>query len=133
MPRFEFKPIHNFFRVQISTIKYAKNINADTIGLHVYSNSPTKIFFLLGLLEYCGTNATFVPHKKGHIGLLDKTIRYLSFNFLTKNFPLKITHLTRNFFTKTYFFKPTFQISNDAIEQHCIFIILKLTNKTLVN
>ena len=52
----EFKPIHKFFRVTISAIKYTKNTHSDVISLHVYNNSPYKI--TLSLLGYCETNAT---------------------------------------------------------------------------
>ena len=43
MSDLEFKPIHKFFRVTISSIKYTKNTTSDIISLHVYSNSPYKI------------------------------------------------------------------------------------------
>ena len=33
-----FKPIHNFFRITISSIKYMKHSNSDIISLHVYKN-----------------------------------------------------------------------------------------------
>ena len=39
----EFRPIHKFFRVTISFIKYMKNSNSDMICLHVYNNFPYKI------------------------------------------------------------------------------------------
>ena len=44
----EFKPIHKFFRVTISSIKYAKNTNTDTKSLLVYKNSPHKITLSIG-------------------------------------------------------------------------------------
>ena len=47
---FEFKPIHKFFRVTISSIKYMTNSNSGIISLHVYNNSPYKITLPLGLL-----------------------------------------------------------------------------------
>ena len=40
MSDLEFRPIHKFFRVTISFIKYMKNTNSDIISLHVYNNSP---------------------------------------------------------------------------------------------
>ena len=67
----EFRPIHKFFRVTISTINYLKDSNSDMISLHVYNNSPYKIILPLGLLGYCETNATISPTK---------TIRYMSIN-----------------------------------------------------
>ena len=42
MSDFEFRSIHKFFRVAISSIKNMKNSNCDIISLHVYNNSPYK-------------------------------------------------------------------------------------------
>ena len=61
MSDLEFKPVHKFFRVTISSIKYTKNTNSDIISLHVYNNSPYKIRLPLGQLGYCETNATVSP------------------------------------------------------------------------
>ena len=58
MSDLEFKSIHNFFRVAISSIKYTKNTSSDIISLHVYNNSPYKITLHLGI---CETNATIFP------------------------------------------------------------------------
>ena len=58
MSEFEFGPIHKFFKLKISSIKYVKNTNSDNISLHVYNNTPNKITLPLGLLGYCETNAT---------------------------------------------------------------------------
>ena len=49
MSDFEFRPIHKFSRITISSIKYMKNSNPDIISLHVYNNSPYKITLPLGL------------------------------------------------------------------------------------
>ena len=43
MSELEFRPIHKFFRVTLSSIKYIKNYNSDIISLLVYNNSPYKI------------------------------------------------------------------------------------------
>ena len=64
MSDLEFRPIHKFFRVTISSIKYTKDSNSDTISLHIYNISPYKITLLLGLLVYCETNATISPTKE---------------------------------------------------------------------
>ena len=64
MSDLEFRPIHKFFRVTISSIKYKKNSNSDMITLYIYNNSPEKITLPLGLLGYCETNATIPPQKK---------------------------------------------------------------------
>ena len=62
MSDLELKPIHKFFKVRFSSIKYTKNTNSDIISLHVYNNSPYKKKTLsLGLLGYCETNATISP------------------------------------------------------------------------
>ena len=42
MSNLEFKPIHKFFRVTISSMKYTKSTNSDIISLHVYNNSQYK-------------------------------------------------------------------------------------------
>ena len=61
MSDLEFKPIHKFFRITISSIKYMKHSNSDNISLHVYNNSPYQITLPLGLLGYCETNAITLP------------------------------------------------------------------------
>ena len=58
MSDLEFRPIHKFFRVTISSITYMKHSNNDIISLHVYNNSPNQITLTLGLLGYSDTNAT---------------------------------------------------------------------------
>ena len=50
MSDFEFKPIHKFFKITISSIKYLKNTNSDIISLHVYNNTPYQVILPLGLL-----------------------------------------------------------------------------------
>ena len=60
----EFRPIHNFVRVKISSKNYMKNCNSDIISLQVFNNSPYKTTLPLGLLGYCETNATTSPTKE---------------------------------------------------------------------
>ena len=60
----EFRPIHKFFRVKISSIKFMKDPNSDMISLHIYNNSPYEITLPLGLLGYCETTATISPTKE---------------------------------------------------------------------
>ena len=60
----EFRPIHNFFRVTISSMKYMKESNSDMISLHIYNNSPYKITLPLGPLGCCETNAKISPTKE---------------------------------------------------------------------
>ena len=58
MSDLELKPIHKFFRVTTSSIKFTKDINSDISSLHVYNNSSYKITLPLGFLGYCLTNRT---------------------------------------------------------------------------
>ena len=51
MSDLEFKPIHEFCRVTISSIKYTKSTNSDIFSLHLYNTSQTKITLPLGLLR----------------------------------------------------------------------------------
>ena len=123
MSDFEFRPIHKFFKITISSIKYVKNTNSDIISLHVYNNTPNRITLTPGLLGYCETNATTSPvkevaHRVNNIlQLLDicqSTIldEKLSINNIISN-EKRNTH----YFTKTPYFKPTFKITNYSEEQ----------------
>ena len=58
MSDLEFKPIHKFVRITISSIKHMKKSNSDIISLHVYNISPYQITLPQGLLGYSETNAT---------------------------------------------------------------------------
>ena len=64
MSDLDFRPIHKFFRVTISSIKYMKDSNSDMIYLHIYNNYPYKITLPLGLSGYCETYATISPTKE---------------------------------------------------------------------
>ena len=123
MSDFEFKPIHKFFKITISSIKYLKNSNSDIISLHVYNNTPYQVTLPLGLLGYCETNATISPiHEKAYrvnniLQLLDicqSTIlnKELSINNIISN-----ENRNTDYFTKTPYFKPTFNISNYTEDQ----------------
>ena len=61
MSDLEFKTIHKFFRITISSIKYIKHSNSDIFLLHVYNISPYQITLPLALLGYCETIATTSP------------------------------------------------------------------------
>ena len=61
MSDLEFKPIHKFIRVTISSIETTKNTNSDINSMHVYNNSPFKITLLLGLSGYCETKEIIFP------------------------------------------------------------------------
>ena len=43
MSDFEFKPIHEIFKITISSIKYLKNTNSDIFSLHLYNKTPHQI------------------------------------------------------------------------------------------
>ena len=64
MSDLEFRPIHKFFRVSISSIKYMKESNSDMISLHIYNIFPYKTTLPIGLLGYCETNSTISPTKE---------------------------------------------------------------------
>ena len=108
MSDLELRPIYKFFRVTFSSIKYMKNSNFDIISLPIYNNSPCKITLHLGLLGYCETNATISPEKENaykdicQSAILDKE---LSINNILRN-----EKRNTDYFTKTLYFKPTFQI-----------------------
>ena len=123
MSDFEFKPIHKFFKITISSIKYSKNTNSDIISLHVYNNTPYQVTIPLGLLGFCETNTTISPINEvayrvnNILQLLDicqSTI--LDEELSIHNF---ISNEKRNtyYFTKTPYFKPAFNITNYPKEQ----------------
>ena len=117
MSGLEFKPIHKIFRLTISSIKYMKHSNSDTISLLVYNNSPYQITLPLGLLGYCETNATTSPTNEVAYrfnNILQSTIldEELSINNIISNEKRNTYH-----FTKTPYFKPTFKITHYTEEQ----------------
>ena len=122
MSDFEFKPIHKFFKITISSIKYLKNTNSDIISLHVYDNTPYQITLPLGLLGYCETNATTSPINEvayrvnNILQLLDSC---QSTNLNEELSIKKLSNEKRNteYFTKTPYFKPTFNLTNYTEEQ----------------
>ena len=118
MSDFEFKPIHKFFKITISSIKYLKNSNSDIISLHVYNNTPYQVTLPLGLLGYCETNATISPiHEKAYrvnniLQLLDICQSTILNEELSINNIISNEKRNTDYFTKTPYFKPTFKISN---------------------
>ena len=93
------------------------------ISLHVYNNCPYKITLPIGNLGYCETNATTSPTEELAYGvnnilqLLDifqSTIlqEELSINKITSS-----EKRNTDYFTKTLYFKPTFEISNYTEQQ----------------
>ena len=118
MSDFEFKPIHKFFKITISSIKYLKNLNSDIISLHVYNNTPYQVTLPLGLLGYCETNATISPiHEKAYrvnniLQLLDICQSTILNEELSINNIISNEKRNTDYFTKTPYFKPTFNINN---------------------
>ena len=118
MSDFEFKPIHKFFKITISSIKYLKNSNSDIIPLHVYNNTSYQVTLPLGLLGYCETNATISPiHEKEYrvnniLQLLDICQSTILNEELSINNIISNEKRNTDYFTKTPYFKPTFNISN---------------------
>ena len=123
MSDLEFRPIHKFFRVKISSIKYMKDSNSDMISLHIYNNSPYEITLPLGLLGYCETNATISPTKeiayrvKNILQLLDICQSKFLDEELSINNILSNEKRITEYFPKTPYIKQTFQISKNAKEQ----------------
>ena len=123
MSDFEFKPIHKFFKITISSIKYLKNTNSDIISLHVYNNTPYQVTLPLGLLGYCKTNATISPvHEKAYsvnniLQLLDICQSTILNEELSINNIISNEKRNTDYFTKTPYFKPTFNITNYTKKQ----------------
>ena len=123
MSDFEFKPIHKFFKITISSIKYLKNSNSDIISLHVYNNTPYQVTLPLGLLGYCETNATISPmHEKAYrvnniLQLLDICQSTILNEELSINNIISNEKRNTDYFTKTPYFKPTFNINNYTEDQ----------------
>ena len=119
----EFRPIHKFFLDTISSIKYMKTSNSDIISLHVYNNSPYQITLPLGLLGYCETNATTSPTNEvayrvnNILQLLDICQSTILDEELSINIIISNGKRNTDYFTKTPYFKPTFNISNYTEEQ----------------
>ena len=123
MSDFEFKPIHKFFKITISSIKYSKNTNSDIISLHVYNNTPYQVTLPLGLLGYCGTNATISPISEvayrvnNILKILDICQSTILDEELSVNNIISNEKRNTDYFTQTPCFKPTFNITNYTKEQ----------------
>ena len=123
MSDFEFIPIHKFFKITISSIGYEKNINSDIISLHVYNNTPNKITLPVGLLGYCETNATISPVKEiayrvnNILQLLDICQSTILNEELSINNIINNEKRNTYYFTKTQYFKPTFDITKYTKDQ----------------
>ena len=118
MSDFEFKPIHKFFKITISSIKYLKNTNSDIISLHVYNNTPYQVTLPLGLLGYCETIATISPiyevayRVNNILQLLDICQSTILDEKLSINNIISNEKRNTDYFTNKPYFKPTFNITN---------------------
>ena len=123
MSDFEFKPVHKFFKITISSVKYLKNTNSDIISLHVYNNTPYQVTLPLGLLGYCETNATNSPINEVAyrvnkiLQLLDICQSTILDEELSINNIISNEKRYSDYFTKTPYFQPTFNITNYTKEQ----------------
>ena len=123
MSDFEFKPIHKFFKITISSIKYSKNTNSDIISLHVYNNTPYQVTLPLGLLGYCETNATIstINEVAYRVNSILQLLDICQSTILDQELSIIniISNQKRNtdYFKKTPYFKPTFNITNYTKEQ----------------
>ena len=123
MSDFEFKPIHKLFKITISSIKYLKNANSDIISLHVYNNTSYQITLPLGLSGYCETNATTSPINEvayrvnNILQLLDICHSTILDEELSINNIISNEKRNTDYFTKTPYFKLTFNITNYTEEQ----------------
>ena len=117
------RPIQKNFRVTISSIKFMKNSNSDIISLHIYNHSPYKITLPLGLLGYGETNSTLSPTKEisyrvnNILQLLDICQSTILDDEMSINNILRNEKRNKDYFTKTPYFKPLFQISKYTEEQ----------------
>ena len=127
MSDFKFKPIHTFFKLTISSIKYLKNTNSDIISLHVYNNTPYQVTLPLGLLGYCKTNATtsLIHEIAYRVNNILQLLEICQSTILNEELSINniISNEKRNTdcFTKTPYFKPTFNITNYTKKQQQIF------------
>ena len=123
MSDFEFKPIQKFFKITISSNKYLKKTNSNIISLHVYNITPYQITLPLGLLGYCETNATISPindvayRVNNILRLLDICQSTILDEELSINNIIINEKKNTDYFTKTPYFKPTFNITNYSKKQ----------------
>ena len=123
MSDLEFKPIHKFFRITISSIKFMKHSNSDILSLHVNNNSPYQITLPLGLLGYCETNAVTSPTNEvayrvnNILQLLDICQTTTLDEELSINNIISNEKRNTDYFTKTPYFKPMFKIAHYTEKQ----------------
>ena len=137
MSDFEFRPIHKFFKITISSIKYERNKNSDIISLHVYNNKLNKVTLPLGLLGYCETNATTSPVKEIAYRVNNILQLLVICQSTILNEELSINNIISNkkritdYFTKTPYFKPTFDITNYTKDQQNFITIFNFQHSQI--
>ena len=95
-----------------------KNTNSDIISLHVCNNTPYQITLPLGFLVYCKRNATTSPINEvayrvnDILQLLDIGQSTILHEELSINNIISNEKRNTDYFKKTPFFKPTFNIIN---------------------
>ena len=102
-----------------------KNSNSDKISLHKYNNFPYKITLPLGLLGFCKTNATISPTKEIAYGVKN-ILQLLDICQSTSN-----EKRNTDCFTKTPYFKSTFQLSKYTEEQQKFLTMFNLQHSQL--
>ena len=137
MSELELRPIQKFFRVTISSIKYMKDSDSDMISLHIYKNSPYKITLPLGLFGYCEINAT-ISHTKDIAYRVNSILQLLDICQSTiLDEKLSISNILSNekrntdYFTKTSYFKPTFQVLKYTTEQQKFLTMFKFQHSQI--
>ena len=137
MSDFELRPIHKFFKTTISSIKYERKTNSDIFSLHVYNDTPNKVTLPLGLLGYCETNATTPPIKEiayrvnNIIQLLDICQSKILDEELSKNNIISNEKRNTDDFTKTPYFKPTFNITSYTADQQKFLTMFNLQHSQI--
>ena len=100
-----------------------KNTNSGIISLHVYNNTPYQVTLPLELLGYCETNATISPINEvayrvnNILQLLDICQSTILDEELSINNIISNEKRNTDYFTKTPYFKPTFNLTNYTKEQ----------------
>ena len=137
MSDFEFKPIHKFFKITFSSIKYLKNTNSDIISLHVYNNTPYQITLPLGILGYCETNAATSPINEVEyrvnniLQLLDICQSTILDEELSINNIIRKEKRNTDYFTKTPYFKPAFNITYYTKEQQKLLTMFNIQHSQI--
>ena len=100
-----------------------KNTNSDIISLHVYNNTSYQITLPLGLLGYCKTNAANSPINEvayrvnNNLQLLDICHSTILDEDSSINNIISNEKRNTDYFTKTPYFKPKFNITNYTEEK----------------